>query len=103
MVFHKGEELDRGHLKGDSDVLIGVNHDDVVFFVAGGKKGSAVVGGDLYILGELEIFMGKVGYPVVYLYALGSYITEVCSALLGVGACAHSEDKYIRRIGLFRH
>ena len=58
MLAHQREELDRGHLEGDRDILIGVDEDHVVAFLDGLQIGATVVFRHLHRLGHGEVIPG---------------------------------------------
>ena len=100
MLPHQGEELHRGHLEGDGDVLIGVHHDEVVGPLHSVQIGPAVVGGDLHLLGQVEAGAGQVHDLLIDLHPLKGEVGEVLEALGGVGAGTQAQDQHPGRVVL---
>ena len=94
MLLHQCEELHRGHLEGDGDVLIGVHHDHIIFLLHCVQEGPAVIGGHGHVLRQVEILPGKGRDLLIDLHALDFHVPIVLPALCGIGAGAHAQNQY---------
>ena len=93
MVFYFAEKLGRGHLERDGNVAIGIDHDDVIFFIDGVQIRPSVVFGDAHIVRFIEISGGKVDDFAVDLNALDIEIVKAALALRGIGSASVSENE----------
>ena len=96
MPAHHREEFDRGHLKGDRDVLIGVDEDHVVLRIDGLQEGAAVVFGDLYRVRQVKVPPGQLGDLSVDLHALDRAGGKIIQTLPGIGARPVAEHEHAR-------
>ena len=107
MVADHGEKLDRGHLERDGDVLIGIDHDDIVLFIDRVEVGAAVVGVYVDIFRHREVLFRQVGDLLIDLDTLdperSGSAAKILVALRRVSAGPVAEDqdfKGIRRIAI---
>ena len=102
MIPHESEEFGRGHLKGDRDVLVGVDHDHVIFFLDRLDIGAAIVFRDLDAVRKVKILFRETRDLAVDLHAFHRRAGKIACALGRESAGAVAEDEYRRRF-LLRH
>ena len=103
MAFYQCEELRRGHLKRNGDILIGIHQNHIIFCAAGVQKSSAVIFDNRNICRKIKIFFSQVCDRCIDLHSLNGARRKVCPALPGIGAGAVTKHQDRRGIALSTH
>ncbi|OQA26417.1 MAG: hypothetical protein BWY61_00676 [Firmicutes bacterium ADurb.Bin354] len=98
MILYQSKEFNRAHLKRDSDILICINHDHVIFFLIRIEICTSVISHNINIFGKSKILMSKIRDTLIYLYSRYLCLRIIFHALSCKGSRSHSEDKDILRL-----
>ena len=98
MVSDQRKKFHRRHLKRNRDILIGIHHDHIIFFINSLQISPAVISRHLHFLRQIKIGSRQIGDLLVYLHAFHRYPVKIFHALMSIGPCSHPQDQHLRLI-----
>ena len=101
MLFHHGKKFHGRHLERNGDVLIGIHHNHIIGFLVRIKVSPAVVGGNLYAVGQCEVLAGQLRNFSINFHTFYGHLPIVFFTLCGICAGSHSQNEHFHIGKLF--
>ena len=95
MAFHLAEKFNRGHLKRDGDILVGVHHDHIIGFLRGCQIGSAILHCHFHTVRQPEIVRCDIRYLLINLCPLDFGSRKIPVTVIGKGTAPKPQYHHV--------